>query len=245
MADFLNRLAGRALGVIPLAEPVIPARFNPGTESTVSFASESAFQPTRPFPETSPESPSEFSEDRARPLRRRVDHPGFEASVDRIASSFHELDEAPRRPLPQRSSAVLPQYPQPLHRNRETVSPSPERVQIQRPHPASPMNPPDDAVERTATHRPPATSPEPVPFSEPLSFPRRAPLAEPMRSPAAQHPEPSLALRPAAPTIRVSIGRIEVRAEIASPQPTAPAQRRTRPSTLSLGEFLKQAGSGR
>ena len=31
MANFLNRLAGRALGAMPLAEPVIPARFSPST----------------------------------------------------------------------------------------------------------------------------------------------------------------------------------------------------------------------
>jgi hypothetical protein len=50
-------------------------------------------------------------------------------------------------------------------------------------------------------------------------------------------------LRPASPTVRVSIGRIEVRAEITSPVPKAPAQR-PRPSTLSLDQFLKQAGRG-
>ena len=32
MTNFLNRLAGRALGVIPVAEPIIPARFTPSAE---------------------------------------------------------------------------------------------------------------------------------------------------------------------------------------------------------------------
>jgi hypothetical protein len=241
MADFLNRLAGRALGAIPLAEPVIPTRFSP-TEPGASFAAEATFRPTRPFPETSFEPSSQFLEDHPRPLRSRVDQPGFEPSVDPTVSPLEELNQAPHRPLPQRPRAVAPQEPQPLHRDRETVQPSSERVQTQRQHLASAIDPLTGDVERIVAHRPAATSPEPAPFAEPRPSQHLAPLAEPTRSPAAQHSEP-LAFRHAPPSVRVSIGRIEVRAEISSPVPAPPPQRRSQPSTLSLDEFLKQAGS--
>jgi hypothetical protein len=64
-----------------------------------------------------------------------------------------------------------------------------------------------------------------------------------MRSQALQGPELPQAFRPAPPTVHVSIGRIEVRAEITSPAPV-PRVQRPRPSTLSLDQFLKQAGKG-
>ncbi len=51
MADFLNRLAARALGAMPLAEPVIPTLFSGGPEQSAFLTSEPAPQPTRPFPE--------------------------------------------------------------------------------------------------------------------------------------------------------------------------------------------------
>lgn len=237
MADFLNRLAARALGTIPLAEPVIPARFSPGTESAAFV---SAFQPTRPFPETSEERPNPPHIGEAEPYTRsetRADHP---------APPFQSLDEAPH-PIPSRRPRAFPlQDPQQPHAELETARPSPERIQVRRQHPApalplEPINPSPDALGENTARNPQATRPAPAPFAEPKLAPRLNPLAEPMRSSALQHPQPPLAFRPASPTVRVSIGRIEVRAEIASPILTTPAQR-PRPSTLSLDQFLKQAG---
>jgi hypothetical protein len=45
-----------------------------------------------------------------------------------------------------------------------------------------------------------------------------------------------------APTIHVTIGRVEVRA--ATPAATAPSAPRRQPAVLSLDEYLKQRGSG-
>jgi len=237
MADFLNRLAARALGTIPLAEPVIPARFSPGTESAAFV---SAFQPTPAFPEASEERPDPPHSGEAEPYTHSETH------ANHPAPPFQSLDETPHLIPLRRPRAFPPQDPQPPHAELETAHPSPERIQVRRQHPApalplEPMSPSLDALEETIARNPQATRPTPAPFAEPKLAPRLNPLAEPMRSSALQHPQPPLAFRPAPPTVRVSIGRIEVRAEIASPMLTTPAQRQ-RPSTLSLDQFLKQAG---
>jgi len=44
-----------------------------------------------------------------------------------------------------------------------------------------------------------------------------------------------------APTVHISIGRIEVRAHIA-PSPQAPRPRAERPPTRSLADYLKRGG---
>ena len=239
MADFLNRLAARALGTIPLAEPVIPARFSPGTESAAFV---SAFQPTRPFPEASEERPNPLHIGESEPYTRsetRADHP---------APPFQSLDEAPHL-IPSRHPRAFPsQDPQPPHAELETAHPSPERIQVRRQHPApalplEPMNPSPDALGETTARNSQITQPAPAPFAEPKLAPHLTPLAEPMRSRVLQYSERPQAFHSIRPTVSISIGRIEVRAEITSP--TAPVQR-PRPSTLSLDQFLKQVdGSAR
>jgi hypothetical protein len=236
MADFLNRLAARAIGAIPLAEPIVPTRFSPGTELAAALAS--AFQPTSFFPETSEERPN------LPRVREAEQHPSVETRAEHPAPPFQDLDEAPHV-VPLRSSrAFHPQDLQPPH--AETALPSPERPQLHKQQRASaiplePMDLPPGEVGETVARRPQAISSAPAPFAEPKPAPRLSPLAEPTRSPAPQHQELTLAFRPAQPTVRVSIGRIEVRTEIVSPMPTTSAQR-PRPSTLSLDQFLKQAG---
>ena len=177
MADFLNRLAARALGATPLAEPVIPTRFSSGPEQSAFLASESAFPPTRPAPETY----AEASEDRPPPPHSRDADPGFETVVDRHALPFQDMDEHPYRPLSQRPRVSPPQAPSALFAERETVQPSPERAEARRQHPATAMDPPLCEVERPVAHRPQTTSPAQVPFAEPQPAPRLPPHAEPMR----------------------------------------------------------------
>jgi hypothetical protein len=239
MADFLNRLAARALGATPLAEPVIPTLFSSGPEQSAFLASDSASPPTRPAPETY----AEASEDRPLPPHSRDADPGFETVVDRHVLPFQDMDEHPHRPLSQRPSVSPPQSTPALFAERETVQPSPEHAEARRQHVATAMGPPLSEVERPVAYRPQTTSPAQVPFAEPQPAPRLPRHAEPMRSQALQRPELPQAFRPAPPTVHVSIGRIEVRAEITSPAP-APRVQRPRPSTLSLDQFLKQAGKG-
>jgi hypothetical protein len=239
MADFLNRLAARALGATPLAEPVIPTRFSSGPEQSAFLVSEPPIPSPHPFFETSPET----SEDRPRPHHIRDTDPGAETHTERPAAPFQDLDEGPHQPLSQRPHAFHPQPSPPPFAERETVQPSPERADVRKQHLAAAMNPNLGGEERPSAHKSQAISPAPVPFAEPQPAPRLTPLVEPKHSPALQRPELAQSFRPAPPTVHVSIGRIEVRAEIASPMPTARAQR-PRPSTLSLDQFLKQAGRG-
>jgi hypothetical protein len=240
MADFLNRLAARALGATPLAEPVIPTRFSSSAEQSAFLANEPASRPTRPDPDTS----LETCEDRPHSLHIREANSSSETSVALPVSPFRDLDEAPHLPRSQRLRAFSRQTPPPPDAESETVRPSPERAEVHKQSlapamPLQPMDPSRGAVEETTAHNPQATPPTPAPFAEPKPAPRLTPLAEPTRGPALQHPQLLLAFRPAPPTVRISIGRVEVRAEITSPSTTAPLQR-PRPSTLSLDQFLKQ-----
>jgi hypothetical protein len=231
MADFLNRLAARALGATPLAEPVIPTRFSSGREQSAFLASEPDFQTARP------EASSDIFEERPRSQRSRETDLSFETNVDH-PSPFEGLDEAPHPPRSPRPRGFPSQAP-PSFAERETVQPSPDRFEVRRQHIAAATDPSSVAVERPAA----ATPRTSAPFAEPQPAPRLNPLAESMRGPALQHPELRQTFRPAPPTVHVSIGRIEVRAEIASPVSAAPAKR-PRPSTLSLDQFLKQGSGG-
>ena len=239
MADFLNRLAARALGATPVAEPVIPTRFSSGPEQSAFLPAEPAFQPAS----TAPETYSETAENRPRPLPIREADPHSEIHTERLSAPFQDIDEVPRRPLPQRGDAFRPQPSPPPFAERKTAQPSAERTEVRSQHLAAATDPPPQAMEK-GVHKPQATPRTSAPFAEPQPAPRLTAHAEPVRSPASHRPELAQSLRPAPPTVHVSIGRIEVRAEITSPAPRAPAQR-PRPSTLSLDQFLKQAGSGR
>lgn len=239
MADFLNRLAARALGTTPVAEPVIPSRFSSGPEQSAFLPAEPAFQPAPPSPQTY----SQTSEGRPRPLPIREADPRSENHAERLAAPFQDIDEPPHRPLPQRPNVIRPQPSPPPFAERDTAQPSAERTEVRSQHLAAATDPLRQAMENDA-HKPQTTPRTSAPFAEPQPTPRLTAPAEPVRSPQSQRPEVAQSLRPAPPTVHVSIGRIEVRAEITAPAPRAPAQR-PRPSTLSLDQFLKQAGRGR
>jgi hypothetical protein len=221
MADFLNRLAARALGAIPLAEPVIPALFSAGAEPAASFAS--AIEPTPPS--------REITEEPASPLEHPAAeaYPRSETRANHPAPPYQNLHQASHLMSSQPSRAFHPQDPQPPDAELE-ISPA---------MPLERMTQTLNAVSETTAHRPQATSH--TPFAEPKPFPRLAPLAEPTRNPVPQHPDRPSATRLTPPTVRIRIGRIEVRAEIVSPVPTSPTQR-SQPSALSLDQFLKQVG---
>jgi hypothetical protein len=49
----------------------------------------------------------------------------------------------------------------------------------------------------------------------------------------------------APPIVRVTIGRIEVRAELSSPKPRSASAPRAKSAAISLDDYLKQRGEGR
>lgn len=248
MAGFLNCLAARALGAMPLAEPVIPARFTPESRlaSRHPFDSDSG-----PALEGTPAHSDPFS----RPADQ-FPHPAEIIPVEaapsnRIQVSFsHEQRDEPAH-LPQfvrnhttRSVLAESHPPRSLQAFVETHRPEGDNASMHNTHtegssaPVEPI-PTDSLRDKLSNQR--ATAPN---SAEPIQHSRLAPSREPIRSPAVR----PLSLNPVAPTtsqpmVRVTIGRIEVRAEISAP-PTSNAYARPQRATLSLDQFLKQTGSG-
>jgi hypothetical protein len=239
MANFLNRLAGRALGTMPLAEPVTPARFSPSTVwlgRTADYdamvesddSNEAAFRPPEIEPRT------HATRIRRGPALRDAedeDEPDVVGPdvADRVAmaaksAAWHEqqgaesLDSAPLT-APLRQVAVYPTVPRPAMPRRESAS-------------AESLA---DPVLQEARDQDGIFADQPrseVPGATPL-----------MVQDAYRRAAPDLGAPSVAPTIRVTIGRIDVRAEAASP-PAPTGARRTRPSTLSLEQYLKQRSEG-
>jgi hypothetical protein len=239
MANFLNRLAGRALGAMPLAEPVIPARFSPSTAwhgRTAGYdamvesddSNEAAFRP----PEIEPRTHATRMR-RGPALRDAEDEDELDVAgpdvPDRVAmavksAAWREQQGAespvsapPTAPL--RQVAVYPTVPRPAMPQRESASAESLADPLLR-----------EALEQDGifTDRPRSEVPGATPTMVQDAYHRAA---------------PDLGAPSVAPTIRVTIGRIDVRAEAASaPAPTG--ARRTRPSALSLEQYLKQRSEG-
>ncbi len=238
MANFLNRLAGRALGAMPLAEPVIPARFSPSTvwlgrtadydavvESDDSSQDEAAFRQ----PEIEPRNA-------APRMRRRPALRDAEDELDLVALDIRDgmamatksaawreqqgAENSASAPLitPLKQATVYPTVPRPAMPQRESAS-------------AEGLA---DPVLREARDQDEIFAGRPR---------NEVPGAVPMVQDANRRAAPELAAPSVAPTIRVTIGRIDVRADAAStPAPTG--TRRTRPSTVSLEQYLKQRSEG-
>ena len=248
MAGFLNCLAARALGAMPLAEPVIPARFTPESRlaSRHPFDSDSG-----PALEGTPAHPESF--------RRPADqfpHPAEIIPVEtaptkhkQLSFSHEQPDEPAYRPqfVPNytpRSLLAECQAPRSLQAFPEPDRPAGDKASIQSAHAEDSSAhekpiPADSLRDKLSNQR--ATAPN---SAELIQHSRLAPSREPIRSPAVR----PLPLNPVAPTttqpiVRVTIGRIEVRAEISAP-PTSSASVRPQRATLSLDQFLKQTGSG-
>ncbi len=236
MANFLNRLAGRALGTMPLVEPVIPARFSPSTVwlgRTADYdamvesddSNEAAFRP----PEIEPRTPATRMR-RGPALRDAEDEPDEVGPdvPDRMAraaksAAWHEQQGA-------ESSASAPPT---VALRQVTVYPTVPRPAMPRTESASESL--ADPLLREARDQ------DGIFADRPRS---EVPAATPTMVQDAYHrAPPDLGAPSVAPTIRVTIGRIDVRADAAStPAPTG--TRRTRPSSLSLEQYLKQRSEG-
>lgn len=227
MTNFLNRIAGRALGVIPLAQPLLPARFDP----TVEKSGREGFSVSRSAT-SSAEWDLAVAQETMRPYEDK--NPPRTMARFREPTSAHAIQAASNLPL----GAEL-----------NSSRPEPEN---EKSHPAPPFA---DQRQHAAQMNSQPTSALPAVWSEVFrpesqrnphgAFGSRMDGA--MAGPAHKAPHslvPGQRSPLAAPAVRVTIGRIDVRAELTSP--LAPATRRTRPSALSLDQFLKQrSGAGR
>jgi hypothetical protein len=98
--------------------------------------------------------------------------------------------------------------------------------------------PTDAAPPRRPGRRPPSTGTAPVPSVE-----RARAIVRPAARRAVEQPVPLETVKREPPPVRVTIGRIEVRAVAAPPAPPRPAPER--PAPLSLDEYLELRRSGR
>lgn len=235
MAGFLNRLAARALGEVPLAEPLTPARFTPGNDPREGTASVSERETVSPHASRNHEHESlqntrEFAKDPE--IRRPEERSDRQRSEVRFTSVLPSpvlsVEEVSHRELPEDTSQVSRtalQFPLPV--TSETRDPLNTSMRASEERVPTPMS----AVPLT-----------PAPFAEAAPVrreERRVPEHLPAQRPPL-HPEPSSATPP---VVRVTIGRIDVRAELAN-APAAPVARPRTP-TVSLDQFLKQRSAGK
>ena len=229
MPDFLNRLAARALGALPLAEPLVSTRFDRGVKHVAMTPFESLEQSA---------GTSEAIDDRAVLRQAPVTPP--ESGFARFDPPSGDLDDATHLIRSQlRHVSRLQNLQRPI-----TNEPAASKPDAQSVHPAVSALPlrsytseEKDAAPRVADVRRPSTLPL---FAEPKAA-LINPVSEPGRVPGQQRQGMSASHH--APMVRVTIGRIEVRAELPARSP-APAPQRARSSHISLEQFLKQAGGG-
>jgi len=233
MPDFLNRLAARALGTLPLAEPLLSTRFEFSRQHVVlspfGFSSQ---------PEESREAGQEFADRKS--LNR--------GPLGPLKSGFALFDTPSEDPVDMVQSQTADYRhvlgSQNLPRQFVGESHTDVALNMQAPTAISELSPTTSGA-RYVTARDSSDALAPAP---PLSSKLKLPLFNPLPD-AARVPERSERQRrdisnfgPA--TVRVSIGRIEVRAELVA-RTAAPVSRPAQASHISLEQFLKQAGGTR
>ena len=233
MSDYLARVAARALGQADVALPRLPSLFEP-LAADVALPDGAARQSASP---SSVASPAPQREDRADAVPIH-EPPVLEPAAERSRMPAAGDLDAPNRPTqrPRESSqpAAMPARP----------SAAPPRGTPIVTMAAGHGNQPQAAVARTMARpagalslAPAATGAAPAPI---VVTPQVAAVPEITRPEVAREP-----IAPSPPIVRVTIGRVEVRARMpAAPPAPAPAPRRREP-TLSLTDYLKQRDEGR
>ena len=231
MPDFLNRLAARALGALALAEPLVPARFDPGVEHVALTPFEQVNQPA-PASEAIGESPARF-------FSRQTLVRSYRRAGSAVSSPlFGNLDDdshSIRSQHQHRSSAENLQQ-QFTNEPRSWSDAQHAHLPASTLTPHSRTNETEAAVPGIADAKRASVLPL---FAEPRSTLTESAL-KPDRVPGQKQQQKTSVSRHAPPTVRISIGRIEVRAELPVRVP-APASQRSRTSHVSLEQFLKQA----
>ena len=227
MPNLLNRLAGRALGVIPVAEPIVPARFSPivrpqgAADPLVSEIEQEASAP-------------QISSIEAAAHERQVDN--LRPPAKRLRTPDEEISRSGRlRTLPGRFDTELTSPPELSNRNTE------DRNQL---HPQVELSPRTEQPAHDKGHDQVRSRDAQIEASSSRAghdLSSRQPFTpSPRTEPASAESFLDLPARPA-PPIKVSIGRIDVRA-VTPPAPQASPHRRS--SMVSLDQFLKRRSAG-
>ena len=234
MSDFLTRLAQRSMGAAPLIAPRLPSLFAPTEESPIGSAADAtavtdAVQSKTFAPPSLQSTPT-----------GRIDS----ATTASAADELHASDYQPQRATATEAitaartttatasieSTLIPLV-KATQANFQTTAP----LTADTPQVASPLE------SATAARTPDKTAAAPEHLL-PLLPQRRSESAAPFAVSA----DTALAAdsgASVAPTVHITIGRVEVRANIAAAPPAAPRPRPTSQPALSLNDYLKR-GAG-
>jgi hypothetical protein len=243
MSDFLARLAGRALGVTPIVKPVIDPTFAAFPSTGFHDRSSAVTAPDGgPVPATAA----------TRPRRARGPGDGTPASIEEaVQDDGGRQDEGAQRlqlhgpgegSIPAASPFVSTAATSARHEFiTDEASPAPASTD---PFDNIPQRPASPTSARVAPSRAPnamaarSTLPEPGEKASLTATPRS--LAQPQR-----RFQPQAAAAETPQVVRITIGRIDVRAEAPSTPPARAAARKPEHRGLSLDDYLKQRAEGR
>ena len=219
MSDFLGRMAGRVLGTLPVAQPLIPSTFalEAGAASEPMVAEIGVQPKTNPAPQIAP----------PRPHRERL--PEAREKAERVPTPPQAIPAQPTVSVKRETPPPVPHHAEP----RETAAapiaswrPAPLH-QAPAPHEAHSTAPPEPHETLPIL---PSQRPSPTAAAPRIDLPRHA-----AASPAEAAP----------PVIRVTIGRVDVRAEFPPAAAPRPAPARRAAPALSLDDYLKQRSEGK
>jgi hypothetical protein len=229
MSDFLARLAGRALGTVPVAQPLISSTFAPVPEQEgIGAVSEFKEAPVgiegdKVAPRAAPEEPPVRMQSRI--TLPRSDRPSSRLEQLVNVGEIQNVEAAgtaqsvPRAPKPAPRAAGLAATTDRKAAPANTVPDS--HSQGEQARETVPSR--GDAVSRTIVNTVPAAR---------------------YSNDKAARAAPSNVSKPPAPIIRVTIGRVDVRAEFPA-RATPAAPRKVEAPSLSLEDYLKQRKEGK
>jgi hypothetical protein len=260
MTNFLNRLAARAIGAAPVAEPLLPARFSsaaglvkgdafsgmPAEISTVAAVADAIGRMAsreRPRDATLPEEASSDAGGTTPSSRELTATGSMDASLvpeKQSADAGTDRRVFPRATLPMSEPASLPMDVSVVADH--TTPPSLRAAADSR---AETLIDADQTTLAADHFVPTGTTFGPSPRLSGLATQTSLRSSDAVTGPAGYSRRRDAAESAAeAPIIRVSIGRIEVRAQF--PAAPSPANaRNARPAAISLEEYLKQRREGK
>jgi hypothetical protein len=234
--NFFDRLAARTLGLAPLSQPILPAKFSPAATTRV---------PPQSFEEsiqTVPAPPTPVSMGQAQSAQQATPYHDDSSAISR------EVNSPPRKP-----QNIVSEIDASLPRERAVSPVSIAERSLTLPQPAPSATPAIriphvtavasmlDKPTQDAPSRPQAVTAQVIVRNTPESS---APDLDHRISEHRATSNSHFATGPLTPVVRVTIGRVEVRAQFPAAPAPQPA-RRSRTSSLSLEDYLKQRSGGK
>jgi hypothetical protein len=229
MADFLGRLAARSLGKFPVAQPVVPPMFSPAG---------SIEQPQAALDAGSRISQAAVqSRDSSEPAQAAEAEPVVREKSPSATAVRVQPDPAPEIPQRQPLQSAM-HLESPTYGPFSSLATEPvESIRIEQGVSAS------DSLSVIPGHQ--RVMPDAWPVTLDLRQGYAATAGASPAFPSATRPPASAASAAAStPTVRVTIGRVEVRAEFPA-STTRPVARPSQPATLSLEEYARQRREGK